>query len=84
MASRIAAFAVTGAAVLANTLPERTLPAVASASTLNVRLPVDVPVPAETVTAFWFEDVATSAFHAPAEERARGGRLERARVGFDL
>ena len=71
VASRIAAFAVTGAAVLAKTLAERTLPAVASPSTVKLRFPVEVPFPAETVTAFGFDDTAVSACQALGEESAR-------------
>ena len=45
-------------------LLDRTLPAVASPSTVNVRLPVEPPVPAETVTALGFDDCAVSACQA--------------------
>jgi hypothetical protein len=71
VASRIAEFEVSGAAVLAKTLAERTLPAVASWSTVNERFPVDVPVPADTVTAFGFDEVAVNACHAVGDESAR-------------
>ena len=48
VASRIAVSAATAAVPLVKMLPERTLPAVASRSTLKVRLPTDEPMPAET------------------------------------
>ncbi len=60
--------------VLVMMFVERTLPALASASTVNDSVPLKLPLPALTVAILVFEEFAASVFQAAGRaSRERGG-----------
>ena len=62
-ATKIDACAATVVVVSVMMFVERMLPALASASTVNESVPLNVPLPAVTPAMLSFDDVAASVFH---------------------